>query len=64
MTDVLLPRNIKVRSFKFPKREKMEALKDQWVQECGSPPIGNVKGSEWASAAKDVQVRVGKALLY
>ncbi|CAM9977294.1 unnamed protein product, partial [Scytosiphon promiscuus] len=40
---------LKVRSFKFPKREKMDALKKQWIEECGFTPVGNVKGSEWAS---------------
>lgn len=45
-----------VRSFKFPKREKMDALKEQWIVECGSTPIGNIKGSEWASGARDAQV--------
>ncbi|CAM9545167.1 unnamed protein product, partial [Hapterophycus canaliculatus] len=43
--------------FKFPKREKMDALKEQWIEECGSIPVGNVKGSEWASGSKDAQVR-------
>lgn len=45
-----------VRSFKYPKRDKMEALKEQWIQECGYTPVGNVKGSEWATASKDSQV--------
>lgn len=45
-----------VRSFKFPKREKMDALKERWVQECGYTPRGNVEGSEWASASRDAQV--------
>jgi len=48
-----------VRSFKFPKREKMEALKEQWVKDCGSTPVGNVKGSEWSSGSKEAQVRKG-----
>lgn len=46
-----------VRSFKFPKREKMDALKGQWIEECGFTPVGNVKGNEWASGSKDAQVR-------
>ncbi|CAN0598175.1 unnamed protein product, partial [Ectocarpus sp. 12 AP-2014] len=46
---------LKVRSFKFPKRDKMEALKAQWIEECGSTPVGNIKGSEWATGSKDTQ---------
>lgn len=46
-----------VRSFKFPKREKMDALKNQWIEECGFTPVGNVQGSEWASGSKDAKVR-------
>ncbi|CAN0125126.1 unnamed protein product [Ectocarpus fasciculatus] len=46
---------LKVRSFKFPKRDKMEALKAQWIEECGSTPVGNIEGSEWATGSKDAQ---------
>ncbi|CAM9163208.1 unnamed protein product [Discosporangium mesarthrocarpum] len=46
---------LKVRSFKFPKRADMEALRDKWVQECGSVPVGNMEGNEWASTVKEVQ---------
>lgn len=45
-----------MRSFKFPKREKMDALKEQWIEECGYTPVGNVEGSEWASGSKDAKV--------
>lgn len=47
--------SLKVRSFKFPKRGKMDAMKEQWITECGSLPVGNIKGSEWASSSKEVQ---------
>lgn len=46
----------KVRSFKFPKRDKMDELKQQWIKDCGFIPEGNVKGREWATASKDAQV--------
>lgn len=48
--------NAQVRSFKYPKREKMDALKAEWIKECGAVPVGNIAGSEWASTSKDVQV--------
>lgn len=31
-------------------------MKEQWITECGSLPVGNIKGSEWASSSKEVQV--------
>lgn len=31
-------------------------MKEQWIAECGSLPVGNIKGSEWASSSKEVQV--------
>lgn len=46
----------KVRSYKFPKRERMDTLKEQWIKNCGSTPLGNVAGQEWANNSKDVKV--------
>ena len=34
----------------------MSALKEQWIAECGSVPVGNIKGSEWATSSKELQV--------
>lgn len=34
----------------------MDALKEQWIEECGYTPVGNVEGSEWASGSKDTKV--------
>lgn len=48
--------HLKVRSFKFPKRDKMDELKEQWIKGYGFIPEGNVKGREWATASKDAQV--------
>lgn len=48
--------HLKVRSFKFPKRDKMDELKQQWIKNCGFTPEGNVEGREWATTSKDVQV--------
>jgi len=41
---------VRVRTFKFPKREEMEQLRDAWIKELGSVPPGNADQSEkWAS---------------
>ncbi len=41
---------VRVRTFKFPKREEMEQLRDAWIKELGSLPPGNSDKSEkWAS---------------
>jgi hypothetical protein len=38
---------IRVQTFKFPKREQMEQLRDRWLTELPYIPIGNQLGSEW-----------------
>lgn len=41
---------LRVQTFKFPKREEMESLRDAWIAEIGSIPPGNGADSEmWAS---------------
>jgi len=41
---------LRVQTFKFPKREEMENLRDAWIAELGSIPPGNDANSEmWAS---------------
>lgn len=40
---------IRVQTFKFPKRQEMEALKDQWIADLNYTPSGNTGGGEtWA----------------
>ena len=46
---------MRVQTFKFPKREEMEKLRDAWISELGSVPPGNGDASEmWASTVGDV----------
>ena len=41
---------IRVKTFKFPKRQAMEALKDEWMAELDYTPAGNAGGgSTWAA---------------
>ncbi len=41
---------VRVHTFKFPKREEMESLRDQWISELDSIPPGNSSDREmWAS---------------
>ncbi|UNU27298.1 GIY-YIG nuclease family protein [Microcoleus vaginatus HSN003] len=41
---------LRVQTFKFPKREEMESLRDMWIAELGSIPPGNAADSEmWAA---------------
>jgi hypothetical protein len=41
---------VRVQTFKFPKREEMQSLRDAWIAEIGSIPPGNGAESEmWAS---------------
>lgn len=40
---------IRVKTFKFPKRQAMEALRDQWISELDYIPAGNTgEGDTWA----------------
>jgi hypothetical protein len=40
---------IRVKTFKFPKRQEMEALKTVWISELNYLPVGNQEGNTWAS---------------
>ncbi|MEN9521287.1 MAG: hypothetical protein RLZZ381_3875 [Cyanobacteriota bacterium] len=40
---------IRVKTFKFPKRQEMEALKTVWLSELNYLPTGNQEGNTWAS---------------
>ena len=41
---------LRVQTFKFPKREEMESVRDAWIASIGSIPPGNVADSEmWAA---------------
>lgn len=41
---------IRVKTFKFPKRQAMEALKEEWMAELDYLPSGNTaEGNSWAS---------------
>jgi len=41
---------VRVHSFKFPKRDEMEALQNAWIAELGATPPGNVDDSGlWAN---------------
>ena len=41
---------IRVKTFKFPKRQAMETLKEEWITELDHTPSGNISGSStWAS---------------
>jgi hypothetical protein len=41
---------IRVKTFKFPKRQEMEALKEKWLSELDYIPTGNTgEGDTWAS---------------
>jgi hypothetical protein len=50
---------VRVQPFKFPKREEMEQLRDQWIADLPSPPPGNTDGSkDWAGTVRDAAVQV------
>lgn len=40
---------LRLKTFKFPKREEMEQLRDAWIAESGSIPPGNGANGEWAA---------------
>jgi hypothetical protein len=48
---------VKVQPFKFPKRDAMEQLRDEWIAALPSPPPGNIEGT-WAATVKDASVQV------
>jgi hypothetical protein len=51
---------VKVQPFKFPKRDEMEKLRDEWIAALPSPPSGNLDGT-WAGTVKDAATQVMSA---
>jgi hypothetical protein len=49
-----------VQAFKFPKRDEMEKLRDEWIEALPSPPPGNLDGT-WAGTVKDAATQVMSA---
>jgi hypothetical protein len=46
---------VRVRAFKFPKREEMEALRDAWIAELDAVPLGNSgAGGVWATTVGEI----------
>jgi hypothetical protein len=46
---------VKVRSFKFPKREEMEQLRDSWIAALAEVPPGNaVNSGSWAATVGEI----------
>jgi hypothetical protein len=46
---------VRVRVFKFPKREEMESLRDLWIAELGTVPPGNTDaGGVWATTVGEI----------
>jgi hypothetical protein len=55
---------IRVKTFKFPKRQEMEALKAQWLSELNYIPTGNTgDGDTWASTIGEAaKLKLRKAM--
>lgn len=51
---------VTVQPFKFPKREAMAALRDEWVAALPSPPPGNVDGT-WAGTIREAATQAMSA---
>lgn len=51
---------VTVQAFKFPKRDEMEKLRDEWIAALPSPPPGNLEGT-WAETVKDAATQVMSA---
>ncbi len=50
---------VKVQSFKFPKREEMEQLRDDWIASLPQTPPGNADNSgAWAGTVRDASSQV------
>ncbi len=46
---------VRVQSFKFPKREEMEQLRDTWIAELATIPAGNTgEGGVWATTVGEI----------
>lgn len=48
---------VTVQPFKFPKRDAMEQLRDEWIAALPSPPPGNVDGT-WATTVQQAATQV------
>ncbi|MBE9069850.1 GIY-YIG nuclease family protein [Leptolyngbya cf. ectocarpi LEGE 11479] len=48
---------VTVQPFKFPKRDAMEKLRDEWIAALPSPPPGNLDGT-WAKSIKEAATQV------
>ena len=44
---------IRVKTFKFPKRQAMEATKDEWIADLGYTPTGNLGEGTWAGTIRE-----------
>ena len=44
---------IRVQTFKFPKRQAMEALKDEWIADLNYTPAGNTGEGNWAGTIRE-----------
>ena len=51
---------VTVTPFKFPKRDAMEKLRDEWIAALPSPPPGNLDGT-WAKTIKEAAIQVMSA---
>ncbi|MGF1513329.1 MAG: GIY-YIG nuclease family protein [Elainellaceae cyanobacterium] len=51
---------VRVQPFQFPKRDAMEALRDEWIAALPSPPPGNVDGS-WAGTIREAATQTMSA---
>jgi hypothetical protein len=51
---------VRVQTFKFPKRDEMEKLRDEWIAALPSLPPGNLDGT-WAETVKDAATQVMSA---
>ncbi len=51
---------VRVQPFQFPKRDAMEALRDEWVAALPSPPPGNVDEA-WAGTIREAQAQTMSA---
>jgi hypothetical protein len=50
---------VKVQPFKFPKREDMEQLRDEWIAALPQTPLGNTdKSGAWAGTVRDASSQV------
>lgn len=51
---------VTVQTFKFPKRDAMAALQNEWIAALPSPPPGNVDGT-WAGTIREAATQVMSA---